>query len=363
MFSEERKYRRSVLLTAMLGFILGGAFVSALFFRFALPEEPKTAALPPGQPVQVSLTTADGFAVADVMEQVAPAVVSVSNYAYFNQRGRQGLLERGNGSGVVITADGYIVTNYHVVEQADEIAVVFPGSERLQAELVGADPLTDLALLKIERSGLTYLSLGDSSRLRVGEAVFAVGNPLGFFQQSVTAGVISALEREISIQGSDYSYTYIQTDAAINAGNSGGPLVNLSGEIIGINSAKVSSPGVEGIGFAIPSTIVRRVVEDLMAYGYVRRPKLGIYLQSLSRHTGISTDRGVYITRLVAGGPAAKAGLREGDVITAINEKQIAFVAQLYDTLLLYYPGDTVELTVLRDGAAIKVSITLEEMQ
>ncbi|MEW5784690.1 MAG: trypsin-like peptidase domain-containing protein [Bacillota bacterium] len=352
------------LLMSLVGFILGGLFVSVLFFYFQ-PRNAENTVMPDQQSAQfvtenVSFNNYGNLPAADIVEKVAPAVVSVSNYASINQRGQQALVEKGTGSGVVVSSDGYIVTNYHVIEGADQIAVVFSGSDKLQAELVGADPLTDLALLKINRDQLAFLALGNPARFRVGETVIAVGNPLGLFQQSVTVGVVSALEREVSIPGSEYTYTYIQTDAAINAGNSGGPLINLKGQMIGINSAKVSTVGVEGIGFAIPVNTVKRVVEDLIKYGAVKRPLLGVRVLNLSGVTGISTDRGVYIHEVAAGGAAAEAGLQAGDCIVGINDQEINYLAQLFDTLLAFYPGDKIDLKIMRGGAVRIIDATLQ---
>jgi len=224
--------------------------------------------------------------------------------------------------------------------------VVTSDSRSFEATVVGEDRLTDLALLKIEQSGLTSIVLGNSEDVRVGETVLAAGNPLGYLKHTVTRGIVSALEREVRAAQSQYAYTYIQTDAVINPGNSGGPLVNLRGEVVGINSAKIS--GAEGIGLAIPANTVKRVTSDLKKDGRVRRPQLGILIQNLSAYTGDPTDQGVYISKVDSGSSAAKGGLKAGDVITAVGKKEVRYIAQLFDALLSYYPGDKIELTIER---------------
>lgn len=269
------------------------------------------------------------------------------------------LQEQGSGSGAIISADGYIVTNQHVVNRADEIAVVLSNAEILTAELVGEDELTDLALLKVEREQLPSLALGDSSKTRVGETAIAIGNPLRYFQQTATGGIISAVERQVTFRDSNYSYTYIQTDAAINAGNSGGPLVNLEGEIIGINSAKIKDVGVEGIGFAIPSNTAKRVVKDLRDYGRVKRPQLGITVRDYALQTRMPSDLGVYVVEVFAGSPAEAGGLKEGDVIVKVEGREVNYSAQLFDSLLNYYPGERIDITVNRGGTPVTVTVEL----
>ena len=354
----------SFLLMGLLGVVFGALLAYGLFIYYGLPEAPGLlldpeagsgdAAAPP--PHQQDLATVE------VVNSVMPAVVGVNRYVYVSRFGQQALVESGTGSGVVITADGFIVTNQHVVGGAAKIVVVFPDSDRYEARLVGEDALTDLALLKIDRSRLPYIPLGDSSRLRVGETVLAIGNPLGFFQQTVTAGIISAVERQVRIPDSQYAHTYIQTDAGINRGNSGGPLVNLRGEAIGINTLKVVQPDVEGIGFSIPSNTVKRVVGDLMEHGRVLRPMLGVVPTDLSQYTGDTTDRGVLIREIVPGSAAERNGLLPGDVIIAVGEKEINYLAQLFDALLEYYPGDRVSITVRRNGQLLNLTAVLGEM-
>ncbi len=351
------------LLMGLLGVLIGALLVYALFNFFVLPEfsvlpdngDAQAGELPP--PHQQDLATVE------VVNRVMPAVVGVNNYVYVSRFGQRSLVENGSGSGVVYSSDGYIITNQHVIDSADEIRVVLPDAGTFTAVLVGEDILTDLALLKIELTEVPFVPLGDSAAVRVGESVLAVGNPLGYFQQTVTAGIISAVDRQVRIPDSQYAYTFIQTDAVINPGNSGGPLVNLRGEVIGINSAKVSRLGVEGIGLAIPSSTVRRVIEDLRQYQNVRRPQLGVLVEDLSQLTGDTADQGVHIREVITGSAAEQSGLLSGDVIISIDEKQVHYIAQLFDALLEYYPGENVVITVIRDGFVENFGAILGEMQ
>ncbi|HHX87260.1 MAG TPA: PDZ domain-containing protein [Firmicutes bacterium] len=356
--------RGSSAVTCLLAGLLGGIVGAALFWLLSgyyFPPVQEPAEFSPSPTNRLEIT--GGNAAALVVEKAKPAVVGVTNYVNVYQGGQKVVRERGSGSGAIISADGYIVTNQHVIDQADEIAVFLPNAEILTAELVGEDALTDLALLKIDRDELSYLSLGDSTRIKVGETSIAIGNPLKYFQQTVTVGVVSAVERQVSLIDSSYSYTYIQTDAAINAGNSGGPLVNLGGEIIGINSAKIKDVGVEGIGFAIPSNTVKRVVKDLREYGRVKRPQLGILVRDLAQQTQIVSDLGVYVDQVVSGSPAQAGGLQEGDVIIKVEDQEVNYSAQLFDALLKYYPGDKINLSVLRNGTPDLITVELAEMK
>ncbi|MGI6614614.1 MAG: S1C family serine protease [Dethiobacteria bacterium] len=303
----------------------------------------------------------DDLAVVDVVDRVMPAVVAVNCYVPGSYFGRNVYVEKGSGSGAIISKDGYIVTNQHVIDGAAQIVVVTSDWRSFEAAVVGEDALTDLALLKIEEGDLPSVPLGNSSSLRVGETVLAAGNPLGYLKHTVTRGIISALDREVRASQSQYAYTYIQTDAGINPGNSGGPLINLGGEVIGINSAKIS--GAEGIGLAIPIDTVKRVTDDLKKEGRVRRPQLGILIQNLSAYTGDSADQGIHISEVNPGSPAAAAGLKAGDVITAVARKEVRYSAQLFDALLGYYPGDEIELTILRNSRSRTVTVVTGEAE
>lgn len=261
------------------------------------------------------------------------------------------------GSGVVLSPDGYIVTNNHVVEGADEVEVTFNNKVVRQATIVGTDPSSDLALIKVEGADYDYLVFGDSDKVKVGEWVLAVGNPFNL-TSTVTAGIVSAKARNIGILGEGSNVeSFIQTDAAVNRGNSGGALVNTRGELIGINAAIASHTGsYEGYSFAIPSNIVRKVVDDLLMYGETQRAYIGIYPQEMdaekAEKAGMKDIKGVYVADLIEDGAAEKAGIRAGDVMTRINGNEVNTTTQLLEVVRQYRPGDEVEVEVIRDGKA-----------
>ena len=268
------------------------------------------------------------------------------------------------GSGVVLTPDGYIVTNNHVVDGADEVEVTFNNKVKRTATIIGTDPTTDLALIKVDASDLDYLVFGDSDQVRIGEWVLAVGNPFNL-TSTVTAGIVSAKARNLSILGEGTSVeSFIQTDAAVNPGNSGGALVNTKGELIGINAAIASHTGsYEGYSFAIPSNIVRKVVDDLLLYGTTQRGYLGVQIaeltQELAEKEGLENIEGVYVGDVTEGGAAKLAGLKAGDVITSINGKKVNSTTQLRESVGQYRPGDQVDVEVNRKGHHHHYTLTL----
>ena len=352
----------------ILGILLGAVLVYGLFVFYLAPEN---------EPVLTETTEQDRevdqeesptihlpeyeLSLADIVDEVMPAVVSVNKHVSISRFGEQRLEEVESGSGVIIDSNGYIVTNHHVIEGADKVTILIPGKGRYDAEIVGEDILTDLALLKIDESGLIEMPLGDSLQARVGETVMAIGNPLGYFQQTVTAGIISALDRQVRFPGSGYAYTFIQTDALVNPGNSGGPLVNLQGEIIGINTAKITLMGVEGIGLAIPSNTVKRVIDDLVEHGRVIRPHIGVVLEDWIDYSGEEPEKGVLIVDIAPDTAADEAGFQQGDIIVAIDDKDVQYFAQLFDRLLDYYPDETVVITYYRDGERLEETLTFGE--
>ncbi len=281
----------------------------------------------------------------------------------------------GSGSGVIISADGYIVTNNHVIKGANKIEVKLNNQKTYIAELIGTDPSTDIALLKIEDKGLPYIKFVDSDVLNVGDWVLAVGNPFGL-NSTVTAGIISAKGRSINIlrQGTDSPIeSFIQTDAAINPGNSGGALVNANGDLIGINTAISSPTGTfAGYGFAVPANLVKKVVEDIKKFGLVQRGYLGIQGIDLSEEQAVKaynaqekknlkTGKGVYVTNVVPKGAAIDAGIETGDIITAIDGKTINTYANLSFIIGSKRPGDKAQVTVLRNGKEKTYNITLKD--
>jgi Do/DeqQ family serine protease len=281
-----------------------------------------------------------------------------------NQRGP---IERGLGSGVIVSADGTILTNFHVVDGAEKISIQTNDNKTFDAKVVGSDQPSDLAVLKIEAENLPFLTLGNSDNVRVGDIVLAIGNPLGI-GQTVTAGIISAKGRRTGLSDGSFE-DFLQTDAPINRGNSGGALVNLSGELIGINSQILSSPGSSGgnigIGFSIPSNMAKSVMDQLLKDGKVRRGLLGINIQNITDDTAKALDlkdaTGVLVSNVKAGSAADKAGIKRGDIITAINGEKIEDSNILRNKVAGTLPGTQIKLTVQRDGKEEELTATLDE--
>ncbi|MGG1631044.1 S1C family serine protease [Rossellomorea sp. NRS-1567] len=322
-------------------------------------------------PTTVSTGSGD---VANIVEDASESIVGIVNYQQQNGMGTSQAAQAGTGSGVLFKKDGdsaYIITNNHVIEGASKIEVSLHDGEKTNAELVGADPLTDLAVLKIdEKYADNLLEVGDSSALRAGEQVIAIGNPLGLdLSRTVTQGIVSAVDRTIPVQTSkgESELNVIQTDAAINPGNSGGALLNSKGELIGINSAKISNSGVEGLGFAIPSKDFQPIVKEIIETGKVERPYIGIGMTNLTdvphqylKDLPSEVEAGVIVANIDKTSAAAEAGIKEGDVITELNGQSVADVAdlrrQLYADLKV---GDQIDLTIFRGGEETTISLTL----
>lgn len=284
---------------------------------------------------------------------------------FFGLRGQPQQLAQGFGSGVIISADGYIVTNNHVIESAQKIKVILNDKREFEAKLIGADPSTDIALLKVDEKSLPFLTYGNSDDLKLGEWVLAVGNPFNL-TSTVTAGIVSARARNLGINENQMAIeSFIQTDAAVNPGNSGGALVNQQGNLVGINTAIASRTGsYAGYSFAVPVTIVRKVVEDLKQYGEVQRALLGIGIggdvdAEKAKELGMDKVTGVIIGSVPENGAARNAGLKEGDVIIQIDGKPIASTAELQETVSQYRPGETVNVVVVRDKEKKQYKVTL----
>ena len=318
----------------------------------------------------ISATSGTGLSTAQVAELVSPSVVVITTeqvvYSQWSWYG-QSQVESGAGSGVIISSDGYILTCDHVVSGASNITVTI-GDKDYPATVVGEDSTSDIAVIKIDADGLTPAIVGDSDKLAVGDNVLAVGNPLGELGGTVTSGIVSALNRSVSIQSSSSVNTMslIQMDASVSPGNSGGGLFNMNGELIGIVNAKSSSSDAEGLGFAIPINDAIKVAQDLLENGYVTgRPYMGItYLAVTDAQTAAQLGvnaYGIYVVDVVSGGPADKAGLKAGDRIVSIDNTEVAQKTDLGTLMQEHSAGDTLSITVARDGQMQTVSLTLGE--
>lgn len=363
----------SLILGSIAGAVVGGgATYLVLMWQDARQPTPQVSAVVPpvSRPVTEPVGMDDGlYAVADVVDGVGPAVVTVINKMQTQRLGQTA--PEASGSGVIVDPRGYIVTNYHVVENAVELTVIFQDGTNKPAQLIGHDyPFSDLAVIKVEGEDHPYAVLGDSDALRVGETVVAIGSALGDFRNTVTTGIVSAMGRSLQVDEDTVLEGLIQTDAAINHGNSGGPLVDLRGEVIGINTAIVrgssySGSVAEGLGFSIPSNTARYVVDELIAKGKVARPYLGLRSvtinQSLAAYYGLPVDHGIYVTEVIGGTPAAQAGLQKDDIVMRIGEYTLDEDHPLINVLSRFQSGQQVTLTVNRGGQEIEVEVVLGE--
>lgn len=332
----------------------------------------------------------DAKSVPDIVEEAMPSVVGIastfeyksnSNSAFSWGWGSSSTPEsneiKGTGTGIVMTADGYIITNAHVIYddseyqcgKAVDVSVVFSDKSELEAKIVGYDTESDIAVLKVDADNLTPATFGNSDELEVGELVIAIGNPLGFdLFGSVTSGIVSALNREISIN--EKQMKLIQTDAAINSGNSGGPLLNSCGQVIGINSAKMSSnysssASIEGLGFAIPISEAKNIIDDLISYGYVTgKPQIGISCVDVdelySRYYNI--PQGIWVREVEEGSAAEKAGIKVGDVIIGIEGEAVSSIKEMNEIKNKYKAGDEITLTISRSNEDIEIKLVLQEV-
>ena len=350
---------RAMVLLAVVLLILGLAAASCGSEGDNSPTPTPTNTLTPATPSALPPIT-------DVVESVKPAVASIIVGTVGYNIFLQPVPQEQAGSGVIIEDSGYIVTNNHVVEGAESITVTIPDGRSFDATIVGTDPLSDLAVIEIDGDDLPTVSFGESSTLAVGEWVVAIGNALGLpGGPTVTVGVVSALGRSIQEQSGVTLYDVIQTDAAINPGNSGGPLINLQGEVVGINTAKVTAVEVSGVGFAVSSNTAKAVVQEIIEKGYVSRPYLGITIMtvtpSIARSYDLATNEGALITRLVTGSPADEAGLSPGDVIIRFDGQMIITADDVVLAIRAHEIGDEVEITYLHDSSENTTSATLIE--
>ncbi|MEG0873808.1 MAG: trypsin-like peptidase domain-containing protein [Clostridiales bacterium] len=344
--------------------VLGGFF--ALTWANALPVKEKTVAEPLKSPQ--SENSVNEVSVVDIGKNLSKSVVGISNLKGItatSPNNSQG--ETGIGSGVILDSRGYIVTNFHVISGGEQIMVTLSDGNVKEAKIIGTDQRTDLALLKIEGENYEAAVLGNSDDLSVGETAIAIGNPGGLdFAGSVTMGIISGLNRPL-ITEEGLRFKLIQTDAAINPGNSGGALANDKGEVVAINTIKISETGFEGMGFAIPSNLVSEIVTELMDTGKVTRAALGVYLTAsvnpeFNAINNVGVDHGVLISPQ-EGGPGALGGLEENDVITAVDGNKIHDIYELQDVIFSHEVGDVIKITVMRNGNSRSLSVTLGELK
>ena len=377
--------RAGIILTLIMAVSLLGACNRLRGENFA-PESRPNPNTSSAQPVAPNPAVMPVASYADVVSKAQPAVVTIHAQTrvrqpqqfpfmddpffrrFFGERGQQQTpnqpTREGLGSGVIVREDGYILTNHHVIDGADQIEVDLNDRRTLQAQVVGSDPPSDLAVLKVNASGLPVLALGDSDRTRVGDVVLAIGNPLGV-GQTVTMGIISAKGRQTGLSNGSFE-DFLQTDAPINRGNSGGALVSTNSELIGINSQILSpSGGSIGLGFAIPSNMARSVMDQLINSGKVRRGQLGIVVLPIpseeASSLGVKEGPGVVVYQVQGGSGAERAGLRRGDVITALNGQAVTDPNSFRNAIASTPPGTEITLTVKRDGSERQVRATLGE--
>lgn len=378
-----------LFLTLVFSLFLAAGCKSSSLQETSAPPPQQNTPIPQTAPPPPVLSDGSRSSYADIVDRVAPAVVKVSIEQKVKASARQQSLpfgdffrdlppqgnqqqqqqqrpqiERGLGSGVIVSADGTILTNHHVIEGADKIKIEMNDKRTFDAKVVGSDQPSDLAVLKIEAQNLPYLNLGNSDLVRVGDVVLAIGNPLGI-GQTVTSGIISAKGRRTGLSDGSFE-DFLQTDAPINRGNSGGALISLSGELIGINSQILSTTGGSiGIGFSIPSNMARPVMEQILKDGKVHRGQLGVIIQNITEDLAKTLDlkdtRGVLVSEVKRGSAADKAGVQRGDVITMVNGEKTEDSNVLRNKVAATLPGNQVILTILRDGKEQEIKVTLDE--
>lgn len=364
MFSE-KKSTPKILIVLVIAVI--GGLIGSLFTYVALDKkiENLTGTNSNGTTKSYEISSVENPVVA-IAENVGPSIVGVKvNYVSQNMFGSLSEADE-EGSGIIYKEDGYIITNYHVIESAinnstAKVVVTFANSEEeVDAKIIGGDKTTDLAVIKIEKTGLTAAKIGKSSELKVGELAVAIGNPLGQeFAGSVTVGYVSALNRKITTDGR--TYKLIQTDAAINPGNSGGALVNSKGEVIGINTVKIGATEVEGLGFAIPTDDAITIIDELMSKGQIERPLIGISGIDLDSTTAKRNNlqEGIYIAQVASNSPASQAGLQKGDIIIGVDDKETKTMEQLNEYKNTKKIGDKIKLKIVRASKEQEVELTL----
>ncbi|MGB0131676.1 Do family serine endopeptidase [Chlorobium sp.] len=395
---KKRGNRVKYLLLLLLGIAVGGLVFANIEFSFSGPDTSFRLSSKPNyataknnfenSPIETLRDFNEAFV--QIAESATPSVVTIFTEKTVNRRvispfeffGRTPFddffgtpksggqnsrreVQRGLGSGVIVTSDGYILTSNHVIDNADAIYIRTFDNRKIVAKVIGADPKTDLAVIKVSDKGLKPILIGDSDRLRVGEWVIAIGSPLGeSLARTVTQGIVSAIGRS-NVGLADYE-DFIQTDAAINPGNSGGPLVNINGELVGINTAIASrTGGFEGIGFAVPSNMAQKVLTSLITKGKVTRGYLGVSIQdideNIARGMQLKSTQGVLVGTVVSGSPAARAGILTGDVILDFNDRKALSSVELRNAIAGLSPGSMAKIRILRDGEVRLFNVRLEE--
>lgn len=374
---KKRVWPRVLALLLCCGLIGGGAGVGGALLTRQLAPAPSVTSTTTiyegeGTPTVVNLSKIESGQVltpAEVYASNVNSVVGIVTQVTTNVWGQQ-VAQAASGSGFVLTQNGYIVTNYHVIEDADSVTVQFKNGDEFPAKIVGAEEENDVAVLKIDAQGLTPVRLGSSTDLVVGEQVTAIGNPLGEMTFSQTVGYVSALDKPLTMSDGTV-INVLQTDTAINSGNSGGPLFNMYGQVIGITNAKYSNNGgsgasIEGICFAIPIDDVKDIIKDLMEHGYVTgKPYVGVTLATVNAQAAAQYGRpgGAYVQSVVAGAAADKAGLRKGDIITAVDGEEVDGHAAFIDIKNRHRAGDTVTLSIDREAKSMTLTLTFDEQK
>lgn len=379
---RRRKGGMFIILMLLLSFVMGGAGAFGTLFLIsdnqALAHRLGIASLGVNTTETKKVILEESSAIIDAVTKVSPSVVSITTTKnvvdFFGQAAQQ----NGAGTGFILTNDGYIATNKHVAsDKGTTYTVILNDGRNFDAKIVAVDPVNDLAILKIDASGLPTVELGDSDQLKVGQTVIAIGNALGQFQNTVTTGVLSAKDRQLSASGGDGQSValenLLQTDAAINPGNSGGPLVNITGQVVGIDTAVASS--AQGIGFAIPINVVKKAITSAEQTGTITRPSLGVrYIpitKDIAQLNQLSVDHGALVVRgqraielaVIPGSPADKAGIEENDIILEINGDQINEQHSLSGLIQKYTVGDTVKVKILHQGEEKTVDVKLDQLK
>lgn len=362
-FKKALPYIATTLVSAMIGGIAGGSYVNYVISKNSYTS-PITSSISNGQTKTTSYSTSTSL-ISKIAEEVGPTVVGVDTQVVTSGILGGNNTADGSGSGVIFdAAKGYIVTNQHVIDGSSKIYVTIPGRKAIAATVIGSDSMSDIAVLKISASNLKAAVLGDSSKIRVGDLAVAIGNPMGDeYAGTVTSGIISAVNRKMYLSDGTNSrrYNLIQTDAAINPGNSGGALINENGEVIGINSIKISEDQVEGMGFAIPINDVKDIINQLLKNGYVSRPMLGIGAITVTSDDAKQHNSpvGAGVDQVTSGGAASAAGIKEGDIITEIDGVAVTSSDELITQIEKHKVGDSVKVKIWRSGSYITMPVTL----